>query len=134
LYETKALTLDGVPQPNYLNAVLSVSTTLEPQEILQQLLAVEQLLGRDRSPQKRWEPRSIDLDLLFVGELVESSAALTLPHPEIPHRDFVLQPLEEIAPDYVHPIVKRSIASLLEDLLQQGRERFVIRKIVASPS
>ena len=132
LYETKALTIDGSIQPNYLNAVLSLSTVLEPSAILGALLEIERVLGRDRSPNKRWEPRVIDLDLLFVEDVIESTALLTLPHPEIPNRDFVLEPLAEIAPNLIHPTLNRSIAGLLEELSLRSRERFVLGKLAAA--
>ena len=129
LYETKPLTLNKTPQPNYLNAVFSVVTTLEPADILRGLLSIEQNLGRDRSLDKRWEPRTIDLDLLFVGDRVESSEFLTLPHPEIAQRDFVLRPLAEIAPSFEHPKLKRPISALLDCLKDQSVEEFVLRKL-----
>jgi 2-amino-4-hydroxy-6-hydroxymethyldihydropteridine diphosphokinase len=132
LYETKPLTLNNTPQPNYLNAVFSVVTTLEPADILRGLLSIEQVLGRDRSLDKRWEPRTIDLDLLFVGDLVESNEFLTLPHPEIAKRDFVLRPLAEIAPNFEHPKLKQSIRALLDCLKEQSVDEFVLRQLVLS--
>lgn len=127
LYETKALTLNGATQPNYINAVLAVSTNLEPDEVLVQLLRIEKELGRDRSADKRWEPRTIDLDLLFVNDVVRQSENLTLPHPEISKRDFVLRPLVEIAPEFEHPVLKRSIAELYRSVEDEGLEQFVLR-------
>ena len=132
LYETKPLTLNNTPQPNYLNAVFSVVTTLEPADILRGLLSIEQNLGRDRSLDKRWEPRTIDLDLLFVGDRVESNEFLTLPHPEIAKRDFVLRPLAEIAPNFEHPKLKQSIRALLDCLKEQSVDEFVLRQLVLS--
>ena len=132
LYETKPLTLNNTPQPNYLNAVFSVVTTLEPADILRGLLSIEQILGRDRSLDKRWEPRTIDLDLLFVGDRVESNEFLTLPHPEIAKRDFVLRPLAEIAPNFEHPTLKQSIRALLDCLKEQSVDEFVLRQLVLS--
>jgi 2-amino-4-hydroxy-6-hydroxymethyldihydropteridine diphosphokinase len=127
LYETKALTLRGEEHPNYVNAVLEVSTTSEPEGILRELLRIEHELGRDRSPDKRWEPRTIDLDLLFVGSTVLSTPSLKVPHPEMAKRDFVIEPLAEIAGDFVHPILGESLADLKAALLASGAERFVIR-------
>jgi 2-amino-4-hydroxy-6-hydroxymethyldihydropteridine diphosphokinase len=127
LYETKALTLRGEEHPNYVNAVLEVSTTSEPEGILRELLRIEHELGRDRSPDKRWEPRTIDLDLLFVGSSVLSTPSLKVPHPEMAKRDFVIEPLAEIAGDFVHPILGESLADLKAALLASGAERFVIR-------
>jgi 2-amino-4-hydroxy-6-hydroxymethyldihydropteridine diphosphokinase len=127
LYETKALTLRGEEHPNYVNAVLEVSTTSEPEGILRELLRIEHELGRDRSPDKRWEPRTIDLDLLFVGSTVLSTPSLKVPHPEMAKRDFVIEPLAEIVGDFVHPILGESMTDLKAALLASGAERFVIR-------
>jgi 2-amino-4-hydroxy-6-hydroxymethyldihydropteridine diphosphokinase len=124
LYETKALTLRGEEHPNYVNAVLEVSTTSEPEGILRELLRIEHELGRDRSPDKRWEPRTIDLDLLFVGSTVLSTPSLKVPHPEMAKRDFVIEPLAEIVGDFVHPILGESMTDLKA---ASGAERFVIR-------
>jgi 2-amino-4-hydroxy-6-hydroxymethyldihydropteridine diphosphokinase len=127
LYETKALTLRGEVHPNYVNAVLEVSTNLEPEAILRELLRIEHELGRDRSPDNRWEPRTIDLDLLFVGTRVVSTPSLKLPHPEMAKRDFVIEPLAELAGDFTHPVLGQSMTDLKEALLSSGSERFVIR-------
>jgi 7,8-dihydro-6-hydroxymethylpterin-pyrophosphokinase len=110
-----------------VNAVLEVSTRSEPQVILRELLRIEHELGRDRSPDKRWEPRTIDLDLLFVGSIVLTSDSLKLPHPEMAKRDFVIDPLAEIAGDFVHPVLGESMSDLKAALLASGAERFVIR-------
>jgi 2-amino-4-hydroxy-6-hydroxymethyldihydropteridine diphosphokinase len=127
LYETKALTLKGQVHPNYVNAVLEVSTSLEPEAILQALLRIEHELGRDRSPDKRWEPRTIDLDLLFVGSTVVNTSALKLPHSEIAKRDFVVEPLAEIAGEFTHPVLGKTMRQLKESLVDSGAERFVMR-------
>ena len=127
LYETKALTLRGETHPNYVNAVLQVSTNLAPETILMELLRIEHELGRDRSPDKRWEPRTIDLDLLFVGSTVMSTPSLKLPHPEMAKRDFVIEPLAEIAGDFIHPILGESMTDLKAALLASDAERFVLR-------
>jgi 2-amino-4-hydroxy-6-hydroxymethyldihydropteridine diphosphokinase len=127
LYETKALTLKGQVHPNYVNAVLEVSTSLEPEAILQALLRIEHELGRDRSPDKRWEPRTIDLDLLFVGSTVVNTSSLKLPHSEIAKRDFVVEPLAEVAADFVHPLLGQRMGQLKDALEESGAERFVLR-------
>jgi 2-amino-4-hydroxy-6-hydroxymethyldihydropteridine diphosphokinase len=132
LYETKALTLNSAPQSNYLNAVFAVVTKLEPSEILRGLLLIEHTLGRDRSSDKRWEPRTIDLDLLFVGDRVESSEFLTLPHPELAKRDFVLLPLAEIAPHFIHPTLQQPISALVARLKERSAEEFVLRRVDSS--
>lgn len=127
LYETRALTLNGEVHPNYVNAVLEISTSLDPDAILQALLRVEHELGRDRSPDKRWEPRTIDLDLLFVGATVMNTSSLKLPHSEIAKRDFVVEPLAEIAGEFSHPVTGKTMTQLKESLLASGTERFVMR-------
>jgi 2-amino-4-hydroxy-6-hydroxymethyldihydropteridine diphosphokinase len=127
LYETKALTLGGEVHPNYINAVIEVSTTQEPEIILKELLRVERELGRDRSPDKRWEPRTIDLDLLFVGSMVLSTPDLKLPHPELIKRDFVVEPLAEIAGDFTHPLLVKTMRELKIELAASDNEPFVLR-------
>ncbi len=129
LYETKALTLRGEVHANYINSVIQVSTSGEPEDILKELLRIERELGRDRSPDKRWEPRTIDLDLLFVGSRVLTSPSLTLPHPELSKRDFVVEPLAEIAGAFVHPLLNKSMRELKSELSESGSERFVIRTL-----
>ncbi|NND55288.1 MAG: 2-amino-4-hydroxy-6-hydroxymethyldihydropteridine diphosphokinase [Gammaproteobacteria bacterium] len=90
-------------QPDYVNAVAGVLTQLEPVELLQEILALEAQLGRVRTPEGRWGPRIIDLDLLVHGSRVEKTDTLTLPHPGISERNFVLFPLRDIAPTLVVP-------------------------------
>jgi len=86
------------PQPEYVNAVAALLTTLQPAALLDELLAIERRQGRDRSTSVRWGPRRIDLDLLVCGDVVMQTGHLTLPHPGIAARNFVLFPLLEIAP------------------------------------
>ena len=89
-------------QPDYVNAVAQVETTLPPHELLDEMLTLEARHGRVRNGE-RWGPRTLDLDLLMYAELQLSDVRLTLPHPELRHRNFVLAPLVEIAPDLVIP-------------------------------
>lgn len=96
LYGSKAM--GGADQPDYVNAVVSLDTVLSPQVLLQALQAIERRKGRVRTGEK-WGPRVLDLDLLLYGNRVIDSAELTIPHPGLHERDFVLVPLEEIAGD-----------------------------------
>jgi 2-amino-4-hydroxy-6-hydroxymethyldihydropteridine diphosphokinase len=88
-------------QPPFINAVIAVSTTLSPHALLSGAQACERALGRDRAQERHWGPRTIDLDILAYDDLIQSDAALTLPHPHLFERAFVLVPLAEIASDRV---------------------------------
>jgi 2-amino-4-hydroxy-6-hydroxymethyldihydropteridine diphosphokinase len=85
-------------QPKFLNAVAELRTDLSPRELLERLLAIERELGRERARERRWGPRLIDLDLLLYGGEVIDEPGLTVPHPRLAERRFVLEPLAEIAP------------------------------------
>jgi 2-amino-4-hydroxy-6-hydroxymethyldihydropteridine diphosphokinase len=100
--------------PPFLNAAAELVTSLTPTGLLAALLAVEQSLGRVR--EMKWGPRAIDLDLLLYGDRVVDAPGLSVPHPLMHERTFVLQPLVQIAPDVVHPASKRTIRELLDDL------------------
>jgi 2-amino-4-hydroxy-6-hydroxymethyldihydropteridine diphosphokinase len=99
-------------QPNFLNAVAELSSELPARELLDRLLEIERELGRDRAKEGRWGPRTIDLDLLLYGDEVIDEPGLTLPHPRLAERRFVLEPLHELAPDLVLPDGRR-----IKDLL-----------------
>lgn len=105
-----------VAQPDYLNAVAGLLTQLEPLELLDELLAIERRQGRDRSTGLRWGPRRIDLDLLVYGNETLATDRLTVPHPGIAHRNFVLLPLLELAPDLWIPGLGRvrQLSALLD--------------------
>jgi 2-amino-4-hydroxy-6-hydroxymethyldihydropteridine diphosphokinase len=101
----------GPPQPRFLNAALELETGLTPAQLLDLLQGIER--EALRRPSVRWGPRSLDLDLLLAGELALATPELTLPHPGIPDRRFVLQPLAALCPGLVVPGTGRTVADLL---------------------
>jgi 2-amino-4-hydroxy-6-hydroxymethyldihydropteridine diphosphokinase len=117
-YDTEPV--GGVCQDNFLNAVMRLSSALGPQELLTALLQIESsLFGRMRN--LHWGPRSIDLDILFYGsEIINNPPDLLLPHPRIQERRFVLAPLADIAPEFIHPVCGKSVGELLASLTQSG--------------
>ncbi len=100
-------------QPAFLNQVIEISTTLLPEDLLRIILNIEHDLGRVRY--ERWGARVIDIDILYFGQTVMDSARLTLPHPRIQDRRFVLAPLAEIAPGFLHPLLQKTSSKLLEE-------------------
>jgi 2-amino-4-hydroxy-6-hydroxymethyldihydropteridine diphosphokinase len=103
-------------QPRFLNAACAVETELEPRELLERLLAIERALGRERTG-PRFGPRTIDLDLLLYGNETLDEPGLTVPHPRLAERLFVLEPLHELAPDLVLPdgrAIRDLVATQLE--------------------
>jgi len=96
---------------------VEAETSLGPEELLAVLKNIEDELGR--LPDVRWGPRIIDLDILLYGDLVMKTPELEIPHPAMKDRDFVLKPLAEIAPDKVHPVFRKSMKELLEEISEE---------------
>ncbi|MBM4046205.1 MAG: 2-amino-4-hydroxy-6-hydroxymethyldihydropteridine diphosphokinase [Planctomycetes bacterium] len=111
-YETAPV--GGPPQGEFLNAALAIETTLAPEPLLAELQRIEAALGRVRDV--KWGPRTIDLDILLYDDLVLDTPTLKIPHPLMHERMFVLDPLAEIAPDLVHPILEKPVAELREEI------------------
>ncbi|KAI9138925.1 Dihydropteroate synthase-like protein [Paraphysoderma sedebokerense] len=109
LYETAPMYVTD--QPSFLNGVCKVVCPLEPEELLSRLKHVEQSMGRQET--RRNGPRIIDLDIIFYDDIVYKSEALIIPHQSLAEREFVLRPLNDIAPNYVHPILSQPVRSLL---------------------
>jgi len=117
LYETEAW---GYESGNkFLNACIAIKTELYPMDCLRYIKESESRLGRFRSTENNYTDRVIDVDILFYDNLVIDEPGLVIPHPRMHDRSFVLVPLSEIAPDLVHPVLKKSIITLLDELSSQ---------------
>ena len=106
-------------QPDFLNAVAEIKTDNSPTELLRVLLQVEQEMGRKRI--RHWGERNIDLDLLLYDERIIDLPDLQVPHPDMQNRDFVLRPLVQIAPNVVHPVLRKTVGQLWKELQDRGR-------------
>jgi 2-amino-4-hydroxy-6-hydroxymethyldihydropteridine diphosphokinase len=101
-------------QPDFINAVVEIGTSLAPRELLEAVKEIERRMGRIPAP--RYAPRVIDIDILLFGDRVIDEPGLTIPHPRMHERRFVLGPLAEIAPEAVHPVLRKSATKLSEGL------------------
>lgn len=111
-------------QPAFLNQALYARTMLAPEPLLAFLKECEKLLGRQAS--YRYGPRLIDLDILFYDDLVLETPQLQLPHPQIPYRGFVLVPLAELAPDFIHPVSRLSVKQMLEQWMEYNNRSEIV--------
>jgi 2-amino-4-hydroxy-6-hydroxymethyldihydropteridine diphosphokinase len=115
VYETAAW--GKTDQPNFLNQVLFISTGLDALSLMQQILDTEKKMGRLRN--EKYSPRIIDIDILFFNEEIINQPQLVIPHPEIQNRKFVLVPMNQVAPDLVHPVLHKSINTLLKECIDK---------------
>ncbi|MBC9795013.1 2-amino-4-hydroxy-6-hydroxymethyldihydropteridine diphosphokinase [Sinomicrobium weinanense] len=112
VYQTPAWGFTG---DDFLNACIATETTFEPLDLLYHILETEKSLGRVRTEEKGYQPRTVDIDILFYEDEIIKSDELMVPHPRIPNRRFVLQPLSDIAPGKVHPELQKTVTQLLEE-------------------
>ncbi len=110
-------------QPEYLNQVVLFKSDIPAPDLLHRLLEIERKLGRERN--EKWGARTIDIDMLFYGEEVIRIPGLSVPHPHLHERRFVLAPLAEIAPEWIHPVFKQSIKQILGNL----KDNLLVQKI-----
>ncbi|MCI0446540.1 2-amino-4-hydroxy-6-hydroxymethyldihydropteridine diphosphokinase [bacterium] len=115
IYETEPWGFED--QPKFLNQVVEAETDLPPFELLSYIKKIETELGRE--PTFRYGPRLIDLDILFYDNLIIRRPTLTIPHPKLHERSFVLTPLADLAPDFMHPVLHKTIQQLLKNLNQE---------------
>jgi 2-amino-4-hydroxy-6-hydroxymethyldihydropteridine diphosphokinase len=104
-------------QPDFINCVLEIETDLEPDILLKEILRIEEVMGRKHT--FKWGPRKIDIDILFYGDQVITSSKLIIPHRELHKRKFVLNSLMELSPDFVHPVLGKTIRDIHGDLCQK---------------
>lgn len=112
IYETQAW--GHIHQDDFLNQVICIHTEFSPTELLRRLLQIENNLGRQRT--FRYGPRTIDLDILLYDDLIVNSHELVIPHPEMHRRKFILVPIVSIAPDLIHPVFKKTMFQLTQEV------------------
>ena len=121
LYQTAAWGITA--QPDFINQVIVVETSLEAEEMMQTILTIEEEMGRVRT--KKNAARTIDIDILFFNKEIIKSSSLIIPHPFIQDRRFVLVPLNELSARFIHPVLKKSI----QQLLKQSPDKLDVKKI-----
>ncbi len=121
VYETQSWGITN--QPDYLNQVVELETLFLPDEILEKTQKIEEILHRERT--KKWDSRTIDVDVLFYGTEIIDLPQLIIPHPQIQYRLFTLVPLNELIPDFVHPILNKTI----QQLQQEVKDSLLVNKV-----
>ncbi|MBI1768044.1 MAG: 2-amino-4-hydroxy-6-hydroxymethyldihydropteridine diphosphokinase [Bacteroidetes bacterium] len=119
IYETTAW--GRTDQPDFLNQAIEIETPFPPTELLSACQNIEKKIGRQR--EEKWGARTIDIDIIYFGDKIIHSNELTIPHPRMTERKFVLIPLTQISPSFVHPILKKTS----EELLKQCRDELLVK-------
>jgi len=101
--------------PDFYNQVVAIKTNHSAQQLMELILEIERTLGRERTESNTYQSRTIDIDILFFNEEIIHTTTLDIPHPRLHLRRFVLEPLNEIAPGYMHPVLKKTVAELLHE-------------------
>ena len=109
LYESESWGV--IDQPEYINEIIKIETELNPEDLLLNILEIEKRIGRKR--EYKWSARVIDIDIIFYNNIIINNTSLTIPHKHMHERNFVLFPLNEIASEYVHPILNKKVEELL---------------------
>ena len=111
LYQTQAW--GNTQQPDFLNQIIEISYKKSPHQLLEDVLSIENKMGRLRN--EKWGPRTIDIDILYYGQIIVADMNLKIPHPEIANRRFTLLPLVDIAPDFINPVSGKSSKQMLAE-------------------
>ncbi len=111
-----------VNQPDFTNLVLNITTSLSPHNLLETCLGIERLFGRTRHADNQNAPRTLDIDILFYDDIILNTDTLTLPHPRVHQRLFMLEPLRSIAPELTHPTLHQSIVELTKHVKENSLE------------
>jgi 2-amino-4-hydroxy-6-hydroxymethyldihydropteridine diphosphokinase len=122
VYETQSWGKSDAP--DYLNQVLLIKTELPPKELLHTILAIELLLGREREEQ--WGARTVDIDILFYDDQIINAPDLIIPHPQLHNRRFTLEPLVEISPELLHPVLRKTVTQLKSEL----KDKLQVKKYI----
>jgi len=127
LYQSQAWGMEGAP--DFFNQVIKVETKISAEELLIFLLEIEKKLGRERTETTTYQSRLIDIDVLFFNKKIVKTETLEIPHPRLHLRKFVLEPLNEIAPHFIHPILNKSISELLKSCPDTGQVKKLVHAV-----